>query len=139
MKPFDYVNSINFTKKNLMKNTANDELAEKDYVPFLTNKSLSYFTDTLLYANEMNRYHFLDKRLQYEFYLNSIRKKKRFAKWAKADDNDEVMMVQEYFKFSPQIKISYGLLNLLTMDETVYTESINNLASSGWMLSFTFE
>ena len=102
MKPFDYVNSINFTKKNLMKNTANDELAEKDYVPFLTNKSLSYFTDTLLFANEMNRYHFLDKRLQYEFYLNSIRKKKRFAKWAKADDNDEVMMVQEYFKFSPQ-------------------------------------
>ena len=85
-----------------MKNTANDELAEKDYVPFLTNKSLSYFTDTLLYANEMNRYHFLDKRLQYEFYLNSIRKKKRFAKWAKADNNDEVMMVQEYYKFSPQ-------------------------------------
>tara|TARA_B100001113_G_scaffold52951_1_gene38941 strand:- start:819 stop:1211 length:393 start_codon:yes stop_codon:yes gene_type:complete len=102
MNPFDYVNSINFTKKNLMKNTANDELAEKDYVPFLTNKSLSYFTDTLLYANEMNRYHFLDKKLQYEFYLNSIRKKKRFAKWAKADDNNEVMMVQEYYKFSPQ-------------------------------------
>ena len=85
-----------------MKNTANDELAEKDYVPFLTNKSLSYFTDTLLYANEMNRYHFLDKRLQYEFYLNSIRKKKRFAKWAKAEDNNDVMMVQEYYKFSPQ-------------------------------------
>ena len=102
MKPFDYVNSINFTKKNLMKNTDNDELAEKDYVPFLTNKSLSYFTDTLLYANEMNRYHFLDKRLQYEFYLNSIRKKKRFAKWAKAEDNNEVMMIQEYYKFSPQ-------------------------------------
>ena len=102
MKPFDYVNSINFTKKNLMRNTANDELAEKDYVPFLTNKSLSYFTDTLLYANEMNRYHFLDKKLQYEFYLNSIRKKKRFAKWAKAEDNNEVMMIQEYYKFSPQ-------------------------------------
>lgn len=102
MKPFDYVNSINFTKKNLMKDTANDELAEKDYVPFLTNKSLSYFTDTLLYANEMNRYHFLDKRLQYEFYLNSIRKKKRFAKWAKADNNDELTMVQEFYKFSPQ-------------------------------------
>tara|TARA_B100001079_G_C16155201_1_gene401694 strand:- start:107 stop:499 length:393 start_codon:yes stop_codon:yes gene_type:complete len=102
MKPFDYVNSINFTKKNLMRNTENDELAERDYVPFLTNKSLSYFTDTLLYANEMNKYHFLDKKLQYEFYLNSIRKKKRFAKWAKADDNNEVMMVQEYYKFSPQ-------------------------------------
>ena len=100
MKPFDYVNSINFTKKNLMKNTANDELAEKDYVPFLTNKSLSYFTDTLLYANEMNRYHFLDKRLQYEFYLNSIRKKKRFAKWAKADDNDELSMISEFYQIS---------------------------------------
>ena len=115
MKPFDYVNSINFTKKNLMKNTANDELAEKDYVPFLTNKSLSYFTDTLLYANEMNRYHFLDKRLQYEFYLNSIRKKKRFAKWAKADDNDEVMMVQEYYKFSPQK--AKAALNVLSSEQ----------------------
>ena len=102
MKPFDFVNSINFTKKNLMRDTANDELAEKGYAPFLTNKSLSYFTDTLLYANEMNRYHFLDKKLQYEFYLNSIRKKKRFAKWAKAEDNNDVMMVQEYYKFSPQ-------------------------------------
>ena len=102
MKPFDFVNSINFTKKNLMRDTANDELAEKGYAPFLTNKSLSYFTDTLLYANEMNRYHFLDKKLQYEFYLNSIRKKKRFAKWAKAEDNNEVMMIQEYYKFSPQ-------------------------------------
>ena len=115
MKPFDYVNSINFTKKNLMKNTANDELAEKDYVPFLTNKSLSYFTDTLLYANEMNRYHFLDKRLQYEFYLNSIRKKKRFAKWAKADNNDEVMMVQEYYKFSPQK--AKAALNVLSPEQ----------------------
>ena len=115
MKPFDYVNSINFTKKNLMKNTANDELAEKDYVPFLTNKSLSYFTDTLLYANEMNRYHFLDKRLQYEFYLNSIRKKKRFAKWAKAEDNDEVMMVQEYYKFSPQK--AKAALNVLSSEQ----------------------
>ena len=102
MKPFDYINSINFTKKNLMKGSENDELAEKGYVPYITNKTLSYFTDTLLYANEMNRYHFLDNRLQYEFYLNSIRKKKRFAKWAKADDNDEVMMVQEFYKFSPQ-------------------------------------
>ena len=102
MKPFDYVNSINFTKKNLMKNTANDELAEKGYAPFLTNKSLSYFTDTILYANEMNRYHFLDKKLQYEFYLNSLRKKKRFAKWAKAEDNDEVIMISEFYKYSPQ-------------------------------------
>ena len=112
MKPFDYVNSINFTKKNLMRNTANDELAEKDYVPFLTNKSLSYFTDTLLYANEMNRYHFLDNKLQYEFYLNSIRKKKRFAKWAKADNNDELNMISEYYKISlPKAKDALKILS----------------------------
>ena len=102
MKPFDYINSINFTKKNLMRGTENDELAEKGYVPYITNKTLSYFTDTLLYANEMNRYHFLDNKLQYEFYLNSIRKKKRFAKWAKAEDNDEVIMISEFYKYSPQ-------------------------------------
>ena len=100
MKPFDYINSINFTKKNLMKGSENDELAEKGYVPYITNKTLSYFTDTLLYANEMNRYHFLDNRLQYEFFLNSIRKKKRFAKWAKADDNDDLSMISEFYQIS---------------------------------------
>ena len=115
MKPFDFVNSINFTKKNLMRNTENDELAEKGYAPYLTNKSLSYFTDTLLYANEMNRYHFLDNKLQYEFYLNTLRKKKRFAKWAKADSNDEIMMIQEYYKCSPQK--AKAALNILSTEQ----------------------
>jgi len=100
MKPFDFVNSINFTKKNLMRDSDNDELSEKSYAPYLTNKSLSYFTDTLLYANEMNRMHFLDNKLQYEFFLNSIRKKKRFAKWAKADKNDDLVMISEYYQIS---------------------------------------
>ena len=112
MKPFDYINSINFTKKNLMRGTENDELAEKGYVPYITNKTLSYFTDTLLYSNEMNRYHFLDKKLQYEFYLNSIRKKKRFAKWAKADNNDELNMISEYYKISlPKAKDALKILS----------------------------
>tara|TARA_B100001113_G_C20898557_1_gene530311 strand:+ start:144 stop:536 length:393 start_codon:yes stop_codon:yes gene_type:complete len=100
VKPFDYINSINFTKKNLMRGSENDELAEKGYAPYLTNKSLSYFTDTLLYANEMNKLHFLDNKLQYEFFLNSIRKKKRFAKWAKADKNDDLVMISEYYQIS---------------------------------------
>ena len=112
MKPFDYINSINFTQKNLMRGTENDELAEKGYVPYITNKTLSYFTDTLLYANEMNRYHFLDNKLQYEFYLNSIRKKKRFAKWAKADNNDELNMISEYYKISlPKAKDALKILS----------------------------
>lgn len=100
MKPFDFINSINFTKKNLMRGSDNDELSEKSYAPYLTNKSLSYFTDTLLYANEMNKYHFLDNKLQYEFFLNSIRKKKRFAKWAKADSNDDLVIISEYYQIS---------------------------------------
>ena len=100
MKPFDFINSINFTKKNLMRGSDNDELSERSYAPYLTNKSLSYFTDTLLYANEMNKYHFLDNKLQYEFFLNSIRKKKRFAKWAKADSNDDLVMISEYYQIS---------------------------------------
>ena len=56
MKPFDYINSINYTKENLMRNSDNDELAESGYVPFITNKTLSYFTDTLFYSNEINQY-----------------------------------------------------------------------------------
>ena len=83
-----------------MRGSENDELAEKGYAPYLTNKSLSYFTDTLLYANEMKFVHFLDNKLQYEFFLNSIRKKKRFAKWAKADRNDDLVMISEYYQIS---------------------------------------
>ena len=115
MKPFDFINSINFTKKNLMRNTDNDELAEKGYVPFITNKTLSYFTDTLLYSNEMNSLHHLDNKLQYEFFLNSIRKKKRFAKWAKADRNDDIEMISQYYQCSPTKAIS--ALSILTSEQ----------------------
>jgi len=68
MNPFDYVNSINTHKRNLMVGSENDELAEKEYVPFLTNKALSYHTETLLYSNEMNRYAFLPNKLQSSTY-----------------------------------------------------------------------
>ena len=69
MKPFDFINSINFTKKNMIRGTENDDLAEKSYVPYITNRTLSYFTDTLLYANEMNRFaSTLDSKLNTSFY-----------------------------------------------------------------------
>jgi hypothetical protein len=129
MKPFDFVNSINFTKKNMMRDTANDDLAEKSYVPFLTNRSLSYFTDTLLYANEMNKLHQLDNKLQYEFFLNTIRKKKRFAKWAKADNSNDLDMICEVFKYSlPKAKIALSLLTDQELNEIreTYTRGIEN-------------
>ena len=100
MKPFDYISSINYSKKNLMRNSDNDELAESGYVPFITNRSLSYFTDTIFYANEINHHHHADNKLQYEYLLNSIRPKKRFAKWVKTMDSDDLEMVKLFYNYS---------------------------------------
>ena len=68
MNPFEYVNAINKTKKDIMV----DDLAEKEYNPFIINRALSFFSDTILYANEMNKYHHLDNRLQFDFFINTI-------------------------------------------------------------------
>ena len=78
----DWLNSINFTKENLMKE---DETSKKEYVPYIINKCLSAHIDCILYANEMNLHHSLDKDMQYSFYLNSLRKKKRFSPWIRKD------------------------------------------------------
>lgn len=97
MNPFDFVNSISFTKKDMMTNTENDDLAEKGYVPFIVNKSLSYFADTLLYANEINALTGVDNKLQYHFLLNSVRPSKRFAKWAKKHDSEDMENVKAFY------------------------------------------
>jgi len=81
MSPFDYINAINFTKQNLFE----DPQAHKDYNAWIVNKGLSYFPDTLLYANEMNRHYGIPKNWQFSFLLNSITKKKRFSKWSKKE------------------------------------------------------
>lgn len=98
-KPFVYVESVSHTKKDLMKGTLNDELAEKGYKPYLTNRSMSYFQDTILYANEMNLRSHLDNRPQYSYLLNTLRKRKRFAKWKKQEPDATVEMVMEYFGY----------------------------------------
>lgn len=96
MNHFDYLNSINLTKKDIMV----DDIAEKDYNGFMVNRGLSYFADTVIIANEMNRYHHLDKKLQYHFFINMIRKRKRFSKWAKAQSESEIDAVKEYYGYS---------------------------------------
>jgi hypothetical protein len=118
MKPFDYINSINYSKKNLMRNSDNDELAESGYVPFLTNRSLSYFADTLFYANEINHYCHIDHKLQYEYLLNSIRPKKRFAKWVKTMDSNDLEMVKLYYNYST--KKALQAIAILTPSELDY-------------------
>lgn len=100
MSPFDFVNSINFTKKDLMTNSDNDEMSEKAYVPFIVNKSLSYFVDTIMYSNEINMLSHTDNKLQYHFLLNSIRTSKRFAKWVKKQDSNDLDNVKAFFNFS---------------------------------------
>ncbi len=87
MNPFDYVNAILQNKKQLIV----DESSEKDYTSFLVNRSLSYHKDCIMYANEMNRRHFLDKKLQNDFLLNTVRSQKRpFAKWAKVEKSEDL-------------------------------------------------
>lgn len=115
MNPFDFVNSINFTKKDLMSGTENDELAEKGYAPFIVNKSLSYFPDTLLYANEVNMLAHIDNKLQYHYLLNSIRPAKRFSKWAKKEDSDDLEVVKEYYGYSNDK--AYQALSILSKDQ----------------------
>jgi|SRR5210317_549614 hypothetical protein len=96
MNPFDYVNSINYSKKDIM-NSPEDE---KAYNPFMINRSLSYFSDTVVIANEMNRHHHLDSRLQYQFLINIIRKRKRFSKWVKPELENDLESVKEYYGYS---------------------------------------
>lgn len=111
MNPFDYLNAINDTKKNIMV----DDIAEKSYNSFMVNRGLSYFNDTVIYANEMNRYHHLDHRLQFEFYINSIRKRKRFSKWIKPDTASDVEVVKEYYGYSNEK--ARQALTLLTSEQ----------------------
>jgi hypothetical protein len=111
MNPFEYVNAINDTKKDLMV----DEITEKAYIPFTINRSLSYFSDTVLAANEMNRNHHLDKKLQFSFLINIVRKRKRFSKWDKPELVNDVEVVKEYYGYSNEK--ARQVLPLLTSDQ----------------------
>jgi hypothetical protein len=103
MNPFDYVNSISFNKKDIMK----DELDEKGYPGFIINKALSLYPDTIFYANEMNMRPAINGRLAYDYYLNSIRPRKRFSKWFKKQDNESTDVVMEYYKVDYLLATEY--------------------------------
>lgn len=96
MNPFDFLNAINDTKKQLIV----DDLTEKQYNAFMVNRGLSYFHDTVLLANEMNIHHQLDNKLQFDFLINTVRKKKRFSKWLKPDEAEAIEVVKEYYGYS---------------------------------------
>ena len=93
MNPFELIKSISSTKKDILEN-------EKDYNAFMVNRGLSYFPDTVIYANEMNRFHHLDSRLQYHFLINTIRKRNRFSKWNKSIESDNISAIKQYYGYS---------------------------------------
>ena len=93
MNPFELIKSISNTKKDILEN-------EKDYNAFMVNRGLSYFPDTVIYANEMNRFHHLDSRLQYHFLINTIRKRNRFSKWNKSIESDNISAIKQYYGYS---------------------------------------
>jgi hypothetical protein len=96
MNPFEYLNAINTSKKDIMV----DDITEKQYNAFMVNRGLSYFNDTVLMANEMNQHAHLDSRLQFDFLINIVRKKKRFSKWAKPQIESDIEVVKEYYGYS---------------------------------------
>lgn len=98
MNFFDFLNAINTTKEDLIKE---DPLSIKEYNSFMINRGLSYFHDTILYANEMNKYSSVPKHWQFAFYLNAIPKKRRFSKWHKKDQNSEdIKLVMKAYDYS---------------------------------------
>src|SRR5210317_719514 len=111
MNPFEYLNAINYTKQNIMV----DDLAEKGYNSFMVNRGLSYFNDTVLMANEMNRYHQIDNRLKFDFFINIIRKKKRFSKWNKPESLSDVDVIKKYYGYSNQK--ARQIISLLSSDQ----------------------
>jgi hypothetical protein len=97
MSPFEFANQILQGKKQLIV----DESTEAEYVPFMVNRALSYHKDCVLYANEMNRRHQLDKKLQNDFLLNTIRAKKRpFNKWIKPEKSEDIACIKSFYGFS---------------------------------------
>ena len=93
----DWLNSINFNKNNLIEE---DPSTIKDYPPYIINRCLSGHLDCVMFANEMNKYSFLDKDMQYSFYLNTLRKKKRFSPWLRKDKVTDLQCVKQYYGYS---------------------------------------
>ena len=96
MSPFDFLNAINDTKINVIV----DDISEKEYKGFMVNRGLSYFNDTALYANEMNLCHHLDSRLQFDYLINSVSRKRRFSKWLKPTESEDLLIVKEHYGYS---------------------------------------
>jgi len=100
MKLTDYLTAINYSKKPLM--DTEDHLVEKEYAPYIVNRCLSYFIDTILHVNQINEFPDTDKKMQFDYLQNAIRKRKRFSKWQKKQKVENIEIVKEYYGYSNQ-------------------------------------
>ena len=108
----DWLNSINLTKNNLIEE---DPDSKKEYPPFIINKCLAGHIDTVLYANEMNKNPHLPKKMQYDFFINSVKPRKRFSPWARKDSIDYLEVVKEYYGYNDDKALQ--ALRILTKDQ----------------------
>jgi len=111
-----YLTAINYSKEKLL--DTDDRDWERKYPPFIINKGLSYFSDTIMYANEMNRLHHASKHMQFSFFLNSIKSRKRFSKWLKASKLKDLDVVKQHFGYSN--KRAQEVLTILTKEKLDY-------------------
>ena len=111
----DWLNSINFNKDDL---TSDDPECIKEYPSYIVNRCLSGHLDTVLYANEMNKHPNLDKDMQYQFFLNSLRKRKRFSPWLRKDKVDNLNIIKKYYGYSNEKALQ--ALRLLTQQQLDY-------------------
>ena len=106
----DYLNAINVSKESLL--DSEDEMWEKKYAPFIVNKCVAPFPDTILLVNEVNQYHHLDKKLQFDFLLNSLRTRKRYTPWLKAKKLKNLEYVKEFYGYNNEkAKAALDILN----------------------------
>ena len=114
MSPFDYLKAINETKEDVML-TPQDE---KKYSSFIVNRGLSFFMDTIFQVNELNRNYHLEARLQFDYLLNSVRKKKRYSKWLKPEKLQDLDVVKEYYGFGNEK--AKDALRILSEDQLAF-------------------
>ena len=114
MSPFDYLKAINETKEDVML-TPEDE---RKYSPFIVNRGLSFFMDTIFQVNELNRNYHLEVRLQFDYLLNSVRKKKRYSKWLKPEKLQDLDVVKEYYGFGNEK--AKDALRILSEDQLAF-------------------
>ena len=108
----DYLYTINQSKKNILED---DSEAERGYPPYIINRCLSSFTDTILFANEMNKNPHLPKKMQYDFFINSVKPRKRFSPWSRKESLDYLDVVKEYYGYNDDKALQ--ALRILTKDQ----------------------